>query len=267
MKKIEALRELRDILKSGVGKKKYKYYIPSLWMDFNSGFIDVSVDPSLFFKTKIDGILKIDNYVRNNKSCLNGNWSSKASVYNIFVRLTTAYDHNCNGEIDLPINESGWRETGTFLKTLALLPYFKYLGVNTLHLLPITSIGRDGNKGELGSPYAIRNPYQIDQSLAEVNINLDINTQFLAFVEAAKRMGFRIILEFVFRTSAKDADWIVENPEWFYWIKDDVELRHPKDTNEQKYGSPIFTKEELDNIHLLVNEKKMDCVPEPHGVR
>ena len=264
MKKIEALKELNEILKSGIGKKKYKYYIPSLWLDVNSGCKNINVDPFEFYSRKIDEILKTDERIKNKKSDLNGNWSSKAAVYNIFVRLTSAYDHNNNGKIDLPQNDNGWSETGTFLKTIALLPYFKYLGLNTLHLLPITSIGHDGNKGRLGSPYAIKNPYEIDPNLAEKNINLGTNLQFLAFVEAAKRMGFRIILEFVFRTSAKDGDWVHEHPEWYYWIKEDIELRDPKELDENKYGSPVFTSQELHKIHSLVNEKKMDMLPEPH---
>ena len=79
-------------------------------------------------------------------------------IYNLFVRTTTAFDHNGNGTLDLPTNAEGLRETGTFLKAMAMLPYIKRLGATTVHLLPITSIGHDGNKGTLGSPYAIRNP-------------------------------------------------------------------------------------------------------------
>ena len=77
----------------------------------------------------------------------------------MFVRTTAAFDHNGNGKLDLPLNERGFRETGTFLKAIAMLPYIKRLGATVIHLLPITSIGQDGNKGTLGSPYAIRNPY------------------------------------------------------------------------------------------------------------
>jgi glycosidase len=266
MKNVEALRELESLLKSGIGEKKYKYTIPSLWLDVKSGFRNINVDPNEFYSKRISEILKCNDFVKNKKNDLGGKWSSKASVYNIFVRLATAYDHNANGKIDLPYNKNGWSEVGTFLKTIAILPYIKYLGMNTLHLLPITTIGSDGNKGRLGSPYAIKNPYEIDPNLAERNINLDINIQFLAFVEAAKRMGFRIVLEFVFRTSAKDGDWIKEHPEWFYWIKKDVEIREHNSSDENKYGSPIFTKKELEQIHLMVNNKKMQPLPEPHDV-
>ena len=38
-------------------------------------------------------------------------------------------------------------------------------------------------------------------------------------------MGFKVVVEFVFRTAAKDGDWVKEHPEWFYWIKESVPLR------------------------------------------
>lgn len=264
MKTKDALIELFDILKSNITKQKSKYFIPALWIGDYESFKDINVNPYEFYSSVIKNILKVDERVKNNKKDLNGNWSKYASVYNIFVRLTTAYDHDHNGKIDIKIDDSGWRETGTFIKSIALLPYFKKLGVNTLHLLPITSIGKDGNKGNLGSPYAIKNPYLLDINLAEPAINIDVNKQFLAFIQAAKLMGFRIVLEFVFRTAAKDSDWIPKYPEWFYWIKEYVEIRDPRIEDESKYGSPIFTKSELRRIHFLVNKRAFNRLPEPH---
>ena len=101
------------------------------------------------------------------------------------------------------------------------------MGVNTIHLLPITSVGSDGNKGTLGSPYAIKNPYEIDPNLAEPNLGVGADNEFAAFVEAAHHLGMRVVVEFVFRTSAKDGDWVAEHPEWYYWIKAKIEDRLP----------------------------------------
>ena len=67
---------------------------------------------------------------------------------------------------------AGWRETGTFLKAITLLPFIRSLGCNTVHLLPITAIGRDGHKGNLGSPFAIRDPYALDEGLSEPALGL-----------------------------------------------------------------------------------------------
>jgi hypothetical protein len=163
------------------------------------------------------------------------------------------------------VNADGFRETGTFLKALAMLPYIKRLGANTIHLLPVTSIGQDGNKGTLGSPYAIKNAYELDENLGEPAIGLDVKIQFKAFVEAAHRMGFKVVAEFVFRTAAKDGDWVKEHPEWFYWIRESVPLRGPGSTDEGAYGSPLFTPEELARIHADVREGRFGDLVPPHA--
>lgn len=193
-------------------------------------------------------------------------WTNDAVIYNIFTRTTCAFDHNQNGKLDLPVNSDGWRETGTFLKALALLPYIKSLGANTIHFLPITSIGSDGNKGTLGSPYAIKNPYELDPNLREPNLALSVEEEFKAFVEAAHHLGMRVVVEFVFRTSAKDGDWVKEHPEWFYWIKEEVKDRTPHDHNEYHYGPPLFTHDELQSIKIAVEEKRFDQLLPPHKV-
>jgi len=266
MIKSETLFEILDFLKSNEKNKKLNYYIPAIWAGHLYSYKDIKVNPFNFYSNIIESILKVNKKIKYTKNDINGNWSKKASTYNIFIRLTTAYDHDHNGKIDINVNDDGWRETGTFLKTIALFPYFKKLGINTLHLLPITSIGTDGHKGNLGSPYAIKNPYTLDENLSEPILDIDVNKQFLSFIEAAKLMGFRIILEFVFRTAAKDSDWIPQYPEWFYWIKEDIEIRNQNDFDERKYGSPIFSKNELNKIHELVNNNKFDNLPEPHIV-
>ncbi|MBU2471278.1 MAG: alpha-amylase, partial [Bacteroidetes bacterium] len=196
----------------------------------------------------------------------NGEWTKSAVIYNLFVRAGCAFNHSQNGKLDLPCNEEGFRETGSFMKAIALLPYIKSLGTNTVHLLPITPIGSDGNKGKLGSPYAIKNPYEIDPSLCEPNIGVGAEIEFKAFVEAAHKLGMRVVAEFVFRTSAKDGDWVKEHPEWFYWIKENIEDREPKSNDESKYGTPVFTQAELEKIFYAVGNERFDQLIPPHAI-
>ena len=140
---------------------------------------------------------------------------------------------------------SDFRETGTFLKSIALLPYLKALGADTLHLLPITLIGADGKKGNLGSPYSIRDPYRLDESLSEPFLGLGADVEFKAFVQAAHHLGMAVVLEFVFRTAAKDSDWAKKHPEWFYWIKDSLADRPVACGDPNLYGAPILDTETL----------------------
>lgn len=250
-------RKLRD-----TRLRKYNYAVPSLWSSLRGTPKAVRVNPYAYY-------LAIVKKLKGAKAPklpapTGGEWTRGAVIYNLFVRTTTAFDHNGNGTLDLPSNAEGFRETGTFLKAMAMLPYIKRLGANTVHLLPITSIGHDGNKGSLGSPYAIRNPYELDENLGEPSLGLDIKTEFKAFVEAAHRLGLRVVVEFVFRTAAKDGDWVKEHPDWLYWITESVPSRAPQEMDEHKYGSPLFTQDELGQIHRDVDAKKFDALIPPH---
>ncbi len=244
-------------------KEKFNYYLPPQWLNNkHSGRKAVKVHPYKFFLNSVRFVKKYKSHkIQTTKR---GNWTKDAVIYNLFVRTGTAFNHSHNGKIDLPVNSDGFRETGSFLKAISLLPYYKSLGVNTIHLLPITSIGVDGNKGTLGSPYAIKNPYEIDPNLAELNIGVGADIEFAAFVEAAHKLGIRVVVEFVFRTMAKDGEWVKDHPEWFYWIKENVEDREPRSTDETKYGSPIFSKEELEKIFYATSQHRFDKLVPPH---
>lgn len=256
----EKLQELALLV-----EKPAHYEIPSLWLmpGLGSGTKQI-VEPFSFFRDRVGEILSSpDESPRNTHSL--GEWSRYAVVYNMFLRHTTAFDHNGNGKLDLPLNEDGFRETGSFLKAIALLPYIKYMGCNTIHLLPITAIGRDGKKGTLGSPYAIRNPYKIDENLAEPILSLGAGIELGAFIEAAHRLGMRVVLEFVFRTASIDADWIPEHPNWFYWIQADIPNRTGETPpNTQTYGSPYFDEDELRMIQLRVKRNDFSSLPPPN---
>ncbi len=249
---------------SGFATKRPAYAIPPIWFSAGGrgGTRPKMVDPASWYREVIRSIAR-----RRPERILpgaGGRWSSDAVIYNMFVRSTCAFDHNRNGTLDLPVNGEGWRETGTFLKATALLPYIRGLGTNTIHLLPITSIGSDGNKGTLGSPYAIRNPYHLDEHLGEPHLGLGVEEEFRMFVRCAHHLGMRVVVEFVFRTSSKDGDWILEHPEWYYWIRADVADREPGSHDEEKYGNPPFTHDELRRIKELVEAGHLSALPPPH---
>ncbi|MBI4548484.1 MAG: alpha-glucosidase C-terminal domain-containing protein [Ignavibacteriae bacterium] len=247
--------------------RENSYAIPRLWYSGIKKLPQsktVTVNPCVYFHEAIRTIL---HRPKQEIIATNGGvWTRHAVIYNMFIRTTCAFDHNQNGKLDLPVNADGWRETGSFLKSIALLPYIKGLGVNTIHLLPITSIGSDGKKGTLGSPYAIKNPYELDPNLSEPNLGLGSEEEFKAFVEAAHHLGIRVVVEFVFRTVAKDSDWVKEHPDWFYWVREDVKDRKPHDRDEHHYGAPIFTRDELRRIVKQVESGNLENLIPPHEV-
>jgi glycosidase len=279
------LEKLKQQLEKLSDKKfRTRYRVPSLWVPAGKQPVDgkpsVSVEPAEFFLSHIEAIEVnqlpgIDATKSLNSQLPGGNggeWIAKQNIYNVFVRLTAAYDHDGDGQLggaktDLTLNSDGIRESGTFLKCISMLGYIKSLGCTVIHLLPVTAIGHDGNKGDLGSPYAIKNPYHLEQTLADPLVDLSVEDQFKAFVQAAHMLGIRVIAEFVFRTASKDSDWIAENPEWFYWIDEKIKDRTPGDNDPEhlhnNYGNPVFSAEELEEINQKVTEKNFHELPPP----
>jgi starch synthase (maltosyl-transferring) len=255
-------QRLAQALEEGGGEDA-SYAVPRLWGDPTGSPTRCFVNPYRFF---LDRIVWIEAQPQEPLVAGEGGgeWSRNAVIYNVLVRAATGFDHDDDGNVGLDPIGDGWMETGTFLKTIALLPYIKSLGFNAVHLLPITAIGKDGHKGTLGSIYAIQNPYRLDLRLSEPALGLDVETQFAAFVEAAHHLGMRVVVEFAFRTGSRDADWVADHPEWFYWIRADVPDREAGEMQEGAYGPPIFTPEELAQINDRVSRGDLGELIPPH---
>ncbi len=258
-----ALRRIAERLgrmkRSGVA---LPYRVPQLWAEPHGwGRGIVQTDAVDFWREAVDRVLRAPR--EDSPQGAGGEWTREAVVYNAFLRTASAFDHDEDGVLQTGPGRP--RETGSLLKTIALLPYIRSLGCNVLHLLPIASIGKDGRKGPLGSPYAIRDPYSLDGTLAEPLLGLGPDVELRALVEAAHRLGMRVVVEFVFRTAARDAAWAIEHPDWFYWIRADVEDRPPGSADESRYGSPVFAGAELDDIKARVGRGDFGALPPPHA--
>ncbi|MDR3272136.1 MAG: hypothetical protein LBT29_01435 [Flavobacteriaceae bacterium] len=252
------LQEIQKYLAGNPEKSDLEYYVPSLWFDGEEKSYPIKTNYNQFVLGKISEILlSADNKTdysnsvsRENslKTGGGGDWTYTSSIYNIFPRLTTAYDHDNDGNVgnneeDTTLTADGKiRETGTLIKVLAMLPYIKSLGSSVLYFLPLTKIGKDGNRGDLGSPYAIKNQYELDENLADPLLPFTVEEQFKAVIEAAHILGIRVVMEFVLRTSSLDGDWVKDNPEWFYWIDR---------SRAEEYHSPEFPWNELAEIKKI----------------
>lgn len=265
---------------------KHKYYVPALWVEAGKEPVDgqkpVNVNPGEYYlkhiaaieANRVEGLDPLRSLNPQIEDGQGGSWIENQAIYNMFVRLTTAYDHNGDNKlggslVDVTLNTDGIRESGTFLKAIAMLGYVKALGCSVIHLLPVTSIGHAGNKGDLGSPYGIKNPYKLEETLADPMIEMSVEDQFKAFIQAAHMLGIRVICEFAFRTQSKDGDWIAEHPDWFYWIDSAIEDRNPGETDLAKadatYGNPLFNEDELKVIKAKVEAHDFDNLPAPHA--
>jgi glycosidase len=101
-------------------------------------------------------------------------------------------------------------EEGTFQALIKDLPRIKELGVSILYLLPIHPIGVLARKGTLGSPYSIIDYYQINEELGrEEDLKLLLKT--------AHHLGLKVMMDIVFNHTARDARWVKEHPEYYYY--------------------------------------------------
>jgi len=115
-------------------------------------------------------------------------WSRDATIYEINLRQFTP--------------------EGTLRAAESQLPRLKELGVGILWLMPIHPIGREHRKGTLGSPYSVRDYYQ-------VNAHLGTLADLKHFVAAAHVLGMHVILDWVANHSAWDNVLVKQHPDWY----------------------------------------------------
>lgn len=106
------------------------------------------------------------------------------------------------------INTRQFTPEGTFAAAQRELPRLKALGVDILWLMPIHPIGEKNRKGSLGSPYSVRDYY-------DVNPEFGTKEDFRAFVDAAHKQGFKVILDLVVNHTAWDHPMASEHPDWY----------------------------------------------------
>jgi starch synthase (maltosyl-transferring) len=242
-------------LKQQRGNSTPSFFIPEAWNTVQYSQYnrdpkrpgEIKVDPYDFTISYLENLVLQRNLPMNdaNPRALNINTPdlntplTRSIIYSILPRMFTAWEHYRKGEIC----------SGTFLKAICLLPYLKTFQVDIIYLLPVFEYSNMYKKGELGSPYAIKNIYKLDRNLHDPllggNAAEMIETEFKAFVEACHILNIKVMVDFVFRTVSRDNDLIADHPDWFYWI----DLKYNK-----TFAAPEVDKEET---HTLLNNKAL----------
>ena len=122
---------------------------------------------------------------------------SGSSVPGIAKKTITHTPKWVNQAVIYSINVRNFSPKGDFQGVVQLLPYLKSLGVNTLWLLPVNTIGRINRKGVLGSLYAIKDYY-------EINPEFGTREDFINLIKTAHKTGIKIILDLVINHTAPD---------------------------------------------------------------
>lgn len=107
------------------------------------------------------------------------------------IRTFNAKDLNKNGIIEEKLGE----ERGNFQNAIDRLDELAMQGVNTIHLLPITKIGKTKAMGTAGSLYALNSFDEINPQLINKKSKLNANEQAKRFIEECHRRKIRVIMD------------------------------------------------------------------------
>jgi glycosidase len=123
-------------------------------------------------------------------------------------QVTLTHPEWCKNATIYQINTRQFTPEGTFAAAQAQLPRLVDLGVSILWLMPVQQIGEHHRKGPLGSPYAIKDYYQVNDEFGTAD-------DLKAFVRAAHDLGLHVILDWVANHTAWDSNLVTEHPEWY----------------------------------------------------
>ena len=236
------LNKLYTILTDRIDDTVYNYTIPDVWNTFNYQGEELlhvpnheqMVHPYRFFSTLIKDVFLSQTSEAFNphvslskalnkkpkRNALGGDWLKESVMYSTMIRASSAWDSDRSGKLE-DKNIYQFKETGTFLKMLTMLPLLQKMGVNTVYMLPISKFSLKDKKGDLGSPYGVSNFNELDPNLKDplTGDAMTLDEEFEAFVEACHLLNMRVMIDIIPRTNAVENDLIKDHPEWFYWIK------------------------------------------------
>lgn len=112
-------------------------------------------------------------------------------IMEINIRSFNANDENGDGFIQEEMGE----ERGTFVNAVNRLDEMKKLGVNALHVLPITPTGKLKALGTAGSLYSASAFDALNSDLKDKNSDLSLEEQAKLFIREAHKRGISVIVD------------------------------------------------------------------------
>lgn len=175
--------------------------------------------------------------------------NNNATIYGINIRTFNAIDLNGNEIIDN--NEV----SGNFINAIDRLDEIKAYGINTLHVLPITPVGKLKALGTAGSVYAIADFWSINPQLIDKTSSLSPIEQAKMFVDECHKRDIRVIIDL---PSCGAYDLFLTHPELF--IKDEKQCSIvPTDWTDVRLLN-TGTNEKLNQDVLNAHKKFVDML-------
>ena len=117
--------------------------------------------------------------------------NNDAVIMEINIRSFNSNDINGDGFIQEKMGE----KKGTFLNAIDRLDELKNLGINTIHILPITPTGKLKALGTAGSLYSAAAFDTISEDLYDKDSKLSLEEQAKLFIEEAHKRDIRVIVD------------------------------------------------------------------------
>jgi len=130
-------------------------------------------------------------------------WVKDAIIYEVFLR--------------------SFSPEGNFAGLEKRLPELKELGVTVIWLMPIHPVGEKNKKGTLGSPYSVRDYFDVNPEFGTMD-------DFKSLLDAAHDHGFKLIIDLIANHSAWDNPLIEQHPDW-YVQDDEGNIIYPEGTD------------------------------------
>ena len=137
--------------------------------------------------------------------------NNQAVIYEINIRTFNAQDTNKNGIIDFDDAE----ESGTFLNAIDRLDELKAKGINTIHVMPITPVGKTKALGTAGSLYSASSFNTINPQIVNSKTALSAKAQAIKFINEAQKRNIHVIIDL---PACGSYDLYLQRPELF--VKD-----------------------------------------------
>lgn len=117
--------------------------------------------------------------------------NNETVIMEINIRSFSSKDINEDGFIQEDMGEV----RGTFINAVDRLDEIKNLGVNTIHVLPITPTGKLKALGTAGSLYSAAGFDSLNTDMYDKNSKLTLEQQAKKFIEEAHKRNIRVILD------------------------------------------------------------------------
>ena len=114
---------------------------------------------------------------------------NNAVIYSLNIRTFNADDKDGNGIIQFSRGET----SGSFINAIDRLDELQTLGINTVHLLPITPVGKIKALGTAGSLYALSDFRGLNNQLSDPLSELSLRNQAKKFIEECHNRNIKVI--------------------------------------------------------------------------